>query len=348
MPRKTKEQKELEIENESKKINKSSTSKTTRSKTTSSKTKKATSKVATTKASTRTTKSSAAKTSTRASKSAAGKPTKSSTSKSTKTAAKSTASKKTKTVASTKTSSSVKKASAKKETQNSKKVSIVEYYDLPYRYNQTVVKVLAQTPTNLFVYWDIADSDREFFKKEYGYDFFDKTRPILIVHNETMNYAFEVDINDFANSWYLHVNDANCDYKIELGRKPIYNYVQREVGELEQKDLNSDFNKYPSKPIDKDYFYVTISNDIDAPNNHILAEDYNKPINSVLIRNVKSNTEYTKNIDNLPISKYLNNLFNIQDIYKKLFEENTIKDFYDLSNPSSGHPSSGSFSSQFK
>ena len=347
MPRKTKEQKELEIENESKKINKSSTSKTTRSKTTSSKTAKATSKVATTKASTRTTKSSAAKTSTRASKSAAGKPTKSSTSKSTKTAAKSTASKKTKTVASTKTSSSVKKASAKK-TQNSKKVSIVEYYDLPYRYNQTVVKVLAQTPTNLFVYWDIADSDREIFKKEYGYDFFDKTRPVLIVHNETMNYAFEVDINDFANSWYLHVNDANCDYKIELGRKPIYNYVQREVGELEQKDLNSDFNKYPSKPIDKDYFYVTISNDIDAPNNHILAEDYNKPINSVLIRNVKSNTEYTKNIDNLPISKYLNNLFNIQDIYKKLFEENTIKDFYDLSNPSSGNPSSGSFSSQFK
>lgn len=347
MPRKTKEQKELEIENESKKINKSSTSKTTRSKTTSSKTTKATSKVATTKASTRTTKSSAAKTSTRASKSAAGKPTKSSTSKSTKTAAKSTASKKTKTVASTKTSSSVKKASAKK-TQNSKKVSIVEYYDLPYRYNQTVVKVLAQTPTNLFVYWDIADSDREIFKKEYGYDFFDKTRPVLIVHNETMNYAFEVDINDFANSWYLHVNDANCDYKIELGRKPIYNYVQREVGELEQKDLNSDFNKYPSKSIDKDYFYVTISNDIDAPNNHILAEDYNKPINSVLIRNVKSNTEYTKNIDNLPISKYLNNLFNIQDIYKKLFEENTIKDFYDLSNPSSGNPSSGSFSSQFK
>lgn len=347
MPRKTKEQKELEIENESKKINKSSTSKTTRSKTTSSKITKATSKVATTKASTRTTKSSAAKTSTRAGKSAAGKPTKSSTSKSTKTAAKSTASKKTKTVASTKTSSSVKKASAKK-TQNSKKVSIVEYYDLPYRYNQTVVKVLAQTPTNLFVYWDIADSDRENFKKEYGYDFFDKTRPVLIVHNETMNYAFEVDINDFANSWYLHVNDANCDYKIELGRKPIYNYVQREVGELEQKDLNSDFNKYPSKPIDKDYFYVTISNDIDAPNNHILAEDYNKPINSVLIRNVKSNTEYTKNIDNLPISKYLNNLFNIQDIYKKLFEENTIKDFYDLSNPSSGNPSSGSFSSQFK
>ena len=220
---------------------------------------------------------------------------------------------------------------------------------MPYRYNQTIVKVLAQTPNNLFVYWDIADSDRENFKKQYGYDFFDKTRPVLIVHNETMHYAFEVEINDFANSWYLHVNDANCDYKIELGRKPFYNYIQRKIGEEEQKDPNSEVNKYPSKSIDKDYFYVTMSNAIDSPNNHILAEDYNKPINSVLVRNVKSNVEYNKNIESLPISSHLNKLYNIQEIYKKLFEENTIKNFYDLSNPSSGgNPSSESFSSRFK
>ncbi len=45
----------------------------------------------------------------------------------------------------------------------------------------------------------------------------------------------------------------------------------------------------------------------------------------------------------------LNKLYNIQEIYKKLFEENTIKNFYDLSNPSSGgNPSSESFSSRFK
>ena len=218
----------------------------------------------------------------------------------------------------TKTSTSTSKKSTKSSNSTNKKVksktvsktniltstkkvetkgSVVEYYDLPYRYNQTIVKVLAQTPNNLFVYWDIADSDRENFKKQYGYDFFDKTRPVLIVHNETMHYAFEVEINDFANSWYLHVNDANCDYKIELGRKPFYNYIQRKIGEEEQKDPNSEVNKYPSKSIDKDYFYVTMSNAIDSPNNHILAEDYNKPINSVLVRNVKSNVEYNKNIE---------------------------------------------------
>ena len=221
-----------------------------------------------------------------------------------------------------------KATSPKRSTTKSPKIAVVEYYDLPYRYNQTIVKVLAQTPNTLFVYWDIADSDRENFKKQYGYDFFDKTYPILIVHNRTMNYSFEVDINDFANSWYLHVNDANCDYEIELGRKPIYNYVSHQVGKLEQKDKNSEFNKYPSKPIDKDYFYVTMSNPIDAPNDHILLEDSNKPIGNILIRNVKSNNEYRKNINDLPISKHLNKIYNIQNIYKALFEEKIIKEFY--------------------
>ena len=41
-----------------------------------------------------------------------------------------------------------------------------EYYDLPYRYNKTVVKILAQTPTNLFVYWEISDDDREKLKEQ--------------------------------------------------------------------------------------------------------------------------------------------------------------------------------------
>ena len=48
-----------------------------------------------------------------------------------------------------------------------KKVEIVEYYDLPYRYNQTVVKVLAQTPNTLFVYWDISDDDRNLSSHPY-------------------------------------------------------------------------------------------------------------------------------------------------------------------------------------
>ncbi len=100
-------------------------------------------------------------------------------------------------------------------------VSIVEYYDLPLTYNQTIVKILAQTPNMLFVYWDIADTDRKSFIEHYGNNFFKETKPVLIIHNETMNYSFEVEINDFANSWYLYINDADCKYSIELGRRPL-------------------------------------------------------------------------------------------------------------------------------
>ena len=46
--------------------------------------------------------------------------------------------------------------------------NLIEYYDLPYSYNQTVIKVLAQTPTILFVYWEISKEDRELLETNYG------------------------------------------------------------------------------------------------------------------------------------------------------------------------------------
>ena len=80
-----------------------------------------------------------------------------------------------------------KKATTKKKSKQTVKVTrqketpqIVEYYDLPYRYNQTIVKLLYQTPTTLFVYWDISDEDRENYKHIYGENFFEITRPVLI------------------------------------------------------------------------------------------------------------------------------------------------------------------------
>ena len=90
-----------------------------------------------------------------------------------------------------KKSTVAKKAStAKKKTSTTKKVAtktstikplaeVVEYYDLPYRYNETIVKILYQTPDTLFVYWDIADSDREKYIKQYGENFFNITRPVF-------------------------------------------------------------------------------------------------------------------------------------------------------------------------
>ena len=219
-----------------------------------------------------------------------------------------------------KATTSKRKSMATKKT----KVDIVEYYDLPYRYNQTVVKVLAQTPTNLFIYWDISDEDRENYKAQYGEDFFETTKPVLIIHNTTMNYSFEIDINDFANSWYLHVNDAKCDYRIELGRRQIKE----------------------NPKIQTDYIYISTSNNIESPNDHIL---FNKEQKMVYFRNVKTGIQIEKPISaNISLIRNMGKIYNVYDIYKALYQNENIEEIYDLSNPSSGNPSSGSLSSKFK
>ncbi len=217
-----------------------------------------------------------------------------------------------------------------KDTSKKSKISKVEYYDLPYRYNQTVVRVLAQTPNNLFIYWDISDEDRENYKKIYGENFFETTKPILIVHNDTMNYSFEVEINDFANSWYLHINDSKCDYRIELGRKVIYNGVN-----------NSDISEELKN---KNYVYITSSNEIESPNDRIL---FNPKQNMVYYRNVKTMQIKSKEISNITfihsIGKiYHSNISNIHNFYKKMFNIDLSQSLQlPTNNPSSGLTVSG-------
>lgn len=220
----------------------------------------------------------------------------------------------------TKSTTTNKKASVTKKRTNSAPASdFAEYYDLPYRYNQTTVKILAQTPQMLFVYWDISDEDRLLYTKKFGDNFFSQTRPVLVVHNETMNYTFEVEINDFANSWYLHVNDANCKYEIELGRRP---------------------NLYQDT-IKEDYIYVTSSNPISAPNDHILFEKFNS---NVEYRDVKTGEVTKKDFSNLSNFKNMEQIYGIYDLYKRIYKNEL---FDEIIEGNTTNPSSYS-SSQFK
>lgn len=282
MPRKTKEQKKLENENKKEKVAK----------------KTATKKATTTKKLTNTSK----KTTTTTKKSA--------------TKATSTVKKKSSTVAKKATTknktATAKKSTTKRNTSPKKKVDIVEYYDLPYRYNQTIVKVLAQTPTNLFIYWDISDKDRKNFEKQYGDNFFETTKPILIIYNDTLDYRFEVEINDFANSWYLHVADSKCDYRIELGRRPI----------VKTEKLNTD------------YIYITTSNEIESPNDRILLDPNQK---MVYFKNVKTGKQTQKQLSSISFIRNMGKIYNIYDFYKEIYQDENLEEIY---NPSSGNPSS--------
>lgn len=194
---------------------------------------------------------------------------------------------------------STKENTDKKSTTTKKRNEfLAEYYDLPFNYNKTVVKLLAQTPETLFVYWDISDDDRKMYKEKFGDNFFETSTPILKVHNITMNYSFEVEINDFANCWYLHVNDSKCEYEIELDRKK---YIP---------------NKEP------EYVYISKSNELEAPNDHVLLE---KLPDYVTFKNIKTN-----NTKNVKVPKNINKIFGTKEIYNMFYKDNEF-----INNPSS-------------
>ena len=207
------------------------------------------------------------------------------------------------------TKATSKKNTAKKSTKKSasSKINLLEYYDLPYRYNQTIVKVLAQTPKTLFVYWDVSDEDIKNYIKQYGEDFFNTTKPVLIIHNVTMNYTFEIEINDFANCWYFNINDEKCEYVVELGRRPKNNNIS----------------------IPNNYLYVTSSNKIESPNGHVLFEKAQK---TLYYRDVKTNKTYSKDVANLEFIKYFGRIYNLTSLYKEIYKDENI---FNINNPTS-------------
>lgn len=223
---------------------------------------------------------------------------------------------------STSATKSTAKTTTKKKTSNTKKAStsrkktiakklenniVAEYYDLPYRYNETVVKILYQTPTILFVYWDISDYDRENYIKQYGENFFNNTKPVLKVYNITKDYDFEVEINDYANSWYINVNDADCEYRVELIRRTI----------KYEENLNTD------------YIYVSSSNKLEFPNDRILLDELP---NKITFKNVKTNEVSVKDISTLHLIG-INKIYNVYDFYNTFYKDELYEKR--ISNPSS-------------
>lgn len=221
-----------------------------------------------------------------------------------KTNVKSTTKKTTPSKATTKKATTSQKTTRKKVAE--KKSPVLEYYDLPYRYNETVIKLLAQTPSVLFVYWDISDEERNQLLKQYGETFFQDTKPVLVVHNITKDYVFEIEINDFANCWYLNVGDTKCEYYIELGRRPRNTNIT----------------------IPNNYLYITASNVIESPNNHVLLE---KQSNVVYFRNVKTGETQAKNIATMSFIRNMGKIYHIYDLYREFY-----KDEITTNNPTSG------------
>ena len=98
-----------------------------------------------------------------------------------------------------------------------------EYYELPSKYNQTMIRLLVQSPTRMFVYWEVSDSTIEYFTKNH-FDYSNCT-PVLKVTNITMNYSYYIPVDPYANNYYIEVSDSGCRYKVELGRIANRHYI---------------------------------------------------------------------------------------------------------------------------
>ena len=206
---------------------------------------------------------------------------------------------------------------------------MLEYYDLPYRYNETVVKVLAQSPNRLFVYWDISDNDRQKYVETFGDNFFNDTYPVLLLYNEDKNYIREIPINDFANSWYIDIDNPKTKYSIQLGRKFKSKPEFINIAKFEQENVI----------LHNDYLPFANSNKIEAPNDHILFESFS---NKIKFRNVKTNQEIIKDISELAgkISKAYN-IASFKDMFREVYKgEELSDDRFTLKNPASGNPTS--------
>ena len=193
--------------------------------------------------------------------------------------------------------------------------NIVEYYDLPYTYDKTNVKLLYQNPNTLFVYWDVSSKDTDNFKKLYGENFLNITHPVLIVHNKTNDYTFEIDINDFANNWYIHVDDPKCKYEVKLGRRPTMT-----------SEIKNEVDGTYSNFID-----ITSSNTVEMPNDHVLFYKNNQVLK---FKNIKTNSikECIYKIGNM-FSKSVKSIYNNYNL-------DEINNSFDFKNPSSNNPSS--------
>ena len=85
-----------------------------------------------------------------------------------------------------------------------------------------------------------------------------------------------------------------------------------------------------NEKIKSDYIYITSSNGIESPNDHIL---FNTDENMVYFRNVKTNQVSTKNISSISFMRNMGKIYNIYDLYKEIYKDED--NLESLSNPSS-------------
>lgn len=92
-------------------------------------------------------------------------------------------------------------------------------FALPSGYDDNRIILLPRDPYWLYAYWEISNSKKKSFFKEFGYQLWEKSVPALKITNTSKQTTFYIDIEDFSTSRYVNVNESNCMYTAEIGRR---------------------------------------------------------------------------------------------------------------------------------
>jgi hypothetical protein len=88
----------------------------------------------------------------------------------------------------------------------------------PLGYDDNKIVLLARDPHWLYAYWEISETKKNSFKTEFGEGLWDRSIPAIKIINVSKNTSNTIRVNDFSDSWFIKVDDANAIYVAELGR----------------------------------------------------------------------------------------------------------------------------------
>uniref|UniRef100_A0A7C2EJF8 DUF4912 domain-containing protein n=1 Tax=Ammonifex degensii TaxID=42838 RepID=A0A7C2EJF8_9THEO len=98
--------------------------------------------------------------------------------------------------------------------------------ELPRRYGEDRLVLLARDPYWLFAYWEISATKQEEFSTRYGPEIWQSSRPLLRLYDVTgvefqgnnANTYVDIAINEESDNWYIEVGQPNRAFCVDLGR----------------------------------------------------------------------------------------------------------------------------------
>jgi hypothetical protein len=100
----------------------------------------------------------------------------------------------------------------------------VRAQDLPHTYDQDKIILQVRDPRWLHTYWEMREQTVEGLKNKLGEEYL-RSKKVLRVYDVTninfngsnANRFFDIQINDYANSWYIDTNGPGRAWCVDLG-----------------------------------------------------------------------------------------------------------------------------------